>query len=123
MMKKRYSVAVLSVGILVLLLAGAASAQTQGLFGEYFSTIRMTGLALTRVDPQVNFSWGQGSPDLGVAENNFSVCWTGFVTPVQGGVYTFYVTADDGIRLYVDEVMLVNQWKTQGATEQVAPRP
>ena len=117
MMKKWYLVPVLSVSILATLLAGAASAQTQGLFGEYFSTTRMTGLALTRVDPQVNFTWGQGSPDPGVAENNFSVCWTGFVTPVQGGVYTFYVTADDGIRLWVDDVLLVNQWKAQGATE------
>lgn len=117
MMKKRHSVMVLSAGILVLLLAGAAPVQAQGLFGEYFSTTRMTGLLLTRIDPQVNFSWDTGSPDPGVAADNFSVCWTGFVTPEQGGVYTFFVTADDGIRLLVDDVLLVDQWKTQGPTE------
>ena len=43
--------------------AGVAVGQTEGLFGEYFSTISMTNLVLTRVDPQVNFEWGTGSPD------------------------------------------------------------
>ena len=97
--------------------AGVAVGQTEGLFGEYFSTISMTNLVLTRVDPQVNFEWGTGSPDPSMAVDYFSVCWTGFLTPEESGNYTLYVTSDDGIRLWLDGVMLVDQWKGQSPTE------
>lgn len=102
---------------LAMLLPGIANAQTQGLFGEYFGTVNMTGLKLTRIDPQINFEWGTGAPDPSMAADYFSICWTGFLTPEQSGNYTLYVTSDDGIRLWLDGVMLVDQWKGQAPTE------
>lgn len=102
---------------LLFLGAGIAAGQTQGLLGEYFSTISMTNLTLTRIDPQVNFQWGTGAPDPSMAVDYFSVCWTGFLTPEQSGDYTLYVTSDDGIRLWVDGVMLVDEWRGQAPTE------
>lgn len=105
-------------GILCLcvLFSGVATAQN-GLYGEYFLGMRLTTLRATRIDPQVDFDWGSGAPHPNLGPDNFSVCWTGFVTPTQSGEYTFSTITDDGARLWVNNVKLVDQWVDQGPTE------
>ena len=63
------------------------------------------------------FDWGTGSPGGGVPSDNFSVRWTGKVTPRYSGTYRFYTTSDDGVRLWVDNVQLVNNWTDHSPTE------
>ncbi len=89
---------------------------TGGLFGEYFTTRSMTPLGATRMDPMISFDWGNGKPHPDIAENNFSVCWTGWVTPNHSEAYTFHVRTDDGVRLWVNNELLVNQWNDHGPT-------
>jgi hypothetical protein len=110
-------VPVFFVSILFILNGGSSFGQTEGLLGEYFNTVNMTDLAVTRIDPQVNFAWDTGVPHPSLSADHFSICWTGLVTPVQGGLYTFYVTSDDGVRLWINNSMVVNQWKGQSPTE------
>lgn len=31
--------------------------------------------------------------------------------------YTFYIESDDGMRLWVDEVLLIDEWQNQPATQ------
>jgi hypothetical protein len=88
-----------------------------GLKGEYYSGTNFNTLVLTRTDATVDFSWGAGSPDPLVPADNFSVRWTGRVTPPQTGTYTFYTVTDDGVRLWVNGVLLVDKWVDQGPTE------
>jgi hypothetical protein len=76
-----------------------------------------SGKSITRVDPQVNFNWGDGSPDAAIARDTFSARWTGEVQAQYSQSYTFYARADDGVRLWVDGKLLIDQWKDQGATE------
>jgi hypothetical protein len=76
-----------------------------------------SGRSITRVDPQVNFEWGNGSPDAAIAADTFSTRWTGQVQAQKSETYTFFVRADDGVRLWVNGQLLVNQWKDQGTTE------
>ena len=47
----------------------------------------------------------------------FKARFTGNITTTDEGTYTFYVTADDGIRLWVNNQLLVDSWINQGATE------
>jgi hypothetical protein len=89
----------------------------QGLRGEYFSGVSFGRLLLERLDPTVDFDWGFGSPDPLVPVDNFSVRWRGWVTPPATGKWTFSVVSDDGARLWVDGVPLVDKWVVQGATE------
>ncbi len=94
---------------------------TGGLLGEYFSddpvsSRRFTHLRATRLDHQVTFDWGGSAPHPVVPANNFSVCWTGFVTPAYSEAYTFLVRTDDGVRLWVNDELLVNEWSDHGAT-------
>jgi Ca2+-binding RTX toxin-like protein len=88
-----------------------------GLIGQYFGDKNLDNLLLTRKDLDVNFNWGNGSPAGGIPSNNFSTRWTGKIIAPTTGEYTFYATADDGVRLWVNGQNLVDGWKDQGPTE------
>lgn len=87
-----------------------------GLQGEYYLGRNFETLVLTRQDAAINFAWGGGSPDSTIPADNFSVRWTGSVLPSTTGSYTFRTTSDDGVRLWVNDVLVIDQWKDQGAT-------
>jgi hypothetical protein len=88
-----------------------------GLRGEYFVGITLTGPARIRPDPTVNFNWGNGFADPNVGAELISVRWTGRVTPRDSQTYRFYTNCDDGSRLWVDNVLLVDNWVDQGPIE------
>ena len=88
-----------------------------GLLGIYYSGPNFTGTTVKRVDPQVNFDWGSGSPIAGIPVDNFSVAWTGSIKPPTSGSYTFYTNTDDGVRLYVNGQQVINDWTDHGALE------
>lgn len=82
-----------------------------GFKGEYFSNQELKGQpADVRIDQQVNFDWGRYKPSPHVAENNFSVRWTGKLTPAESGTYRLGATADDGVRLYLNGQLLIDAW-------------
>jgi hypothetical protein len=90
-----------------------------GVKAEYFSGMDLSNLVLTRVDPQINFNWGNpGSPDEDlVPVDQFSARWTGEVEAAFTETYTFYTNSDDGVRLWIDGRQLVNNWTNHAATE------
>lgn len=88
----------------------SAAVNGNGLTGKYFSNKSLTGASLTRIDPTVNFTWHYGSPLAGVPSNLFSVRWTGMVQPQFSGNTRFFASANDGVRLWVNNVLLVNRW-------------
>ncbi len=78
--------------------------------GEYFNNRDLSGNAvLVRNDNELTFDWGDGSPDSSVNADNFSVRWTRKVN-FEGGRYRFTVRADDGVRLYIDDDRVINEW-------------
>ena len=82
-----------------------------GLTATYFNNMTLTAPAVvTRIDNTVNFNWGTGSPAGGIAVDNFSVRWTGFVRVLTTGSYTFQTNSDDGVRLWVNGAQLINNW-------------
>ncbi len=76
-----------------------------------------TGSTVTRVDPQVDFDWGGGAPAPGIGNNDFSVRWTGQVEAPASGDYTFYTQSDDGVRLWVDNTLVIDNWTDHAQTE------
>ena len=72
-------------------------------------------VTLTRVDPGINFQWGNNSPEPGVInEDNFAVRWTGELEVPLDGRYTFKATTDDGVLLYVNGEEMADAWRNQG---------
>jgi hypothetical protein len=88
-----------------------------GLRGSYYPYPNFSGTPLYRTDPVVAFDWGGGSPMAGMPPNNFSARWTGALVPTQSGTYTLSTLTDDGVRLYVNGNLVVNQWYDQPATK------
>ncbi|RLB68515.1 MAG: hypothetical protein DRH04_06720, partial [Deltaproteobacteria bacterium] len=88
-----------------------------GLEGEYYNNTSFSGTpVLTRIDPIVDFDWGGGSPDASVNSNYFSVRWTGEIMITVSGIYKLATASDDGVRLYVDGNLLIDDWHGHGRT-------
>lgn len=106
-----------SATVQVTLTSGSTSGG-DGLKGEYFNNKTYTlPVAAARIDPQINFNWGTGSPMAGVNPDNFSVRWTGFITAPVTGTYTFFVNSNDGNRLVINNQVLTNR-SSDGISEQ-----
>jgi hypothetical protein len=100
---------------------GPGTGTGRGLKGEYLGprAFALFGQQkrLTRVDPTIDFSWGAGSPDPGIARDLFTGIWTGQVEAPTTEVYTFTTLSDDGVRLHVDGRLLIDNWTPHAATE------
>jgi hypothetical protein len=90
---------------------------TNGLTAYYFPGITLSGTPRTRNDAYVNFNWGTGFGDPNVGRELFSVRWTGKVTPQFTETYRFYANSDDGVRLWVNNVQIINAWTDHSPTE------
>ena len=98
----------------------ASEVSGDGLLGMYYSKRNFSRKPLYRVDPNINFNWGLRSPMSGIPFDNFSVRWAGYVLPAYSQVYRFYAKADDGVRVWVNNVKLIDAWRDQSATEHSA---
>ncbi|MGF1503616.1 MAG: PA14 domain-containing protein, partial [Anaerolineae bacterium] len=84
--------------------------------GEYFDNEFLAGTPdLIRDDETIDFDWGEGSPSSLIDDDFFSVRWTQTLD-LSAGTYRFTVTADDGVRLYVDGDLEIDAWVEQPAT-------
>ncbi len=110
----------LLIGMTALTLAGIPlgavtlpTGQGTGLYGEYYGTKDLSGSAvMRRTDRQVNFDWGSGRPYQKIEESYFSVRWTGEVEAPVTGDYSFVTQADDGVRLWVNGRLVIDDWTT-----------
>ncbi len=83
--------------------------------GEYFNNRNLTGAPiLVRNDSRVDFNWGSASPAAGLPADNFSVRWTRTLR-FDAGDYRFYARSDDGVRIWLDNWLVVDQWNDGGA--------
>jgi len=84
--------------------------------GDYFDNADLTNMKLNRTDPKIDFDWGFGSPDPSIGPDTFSVRWTGNWDFSVAGRYRFTMTADDGMRVWVDTAVVLDAWILQPAT-------
>jgi uncharacterized protein YgiM (DUF1202 family) len=78
--------------------------------GEYYGNRNLVGAPLlVRNDVEINFNWGYGSPAAYLPTDNFSVRWTRTLT-LSPGTYRFYALSDDGVRVWLDGELIIDQW-------------
>ncbi|MHC4324369.1 MAG: PA14 domain-containing protein [Planctomycetota bacterium] len=106
--------------VFVFLLAPVGSVNgAEGLLGEYYERDTANPwqvLLMKRLDPMVDFNWGDNSPDPSVPVDNFMIRWTGEVEVPVSATYTFHTQTDDGIRLWVNNEQLIDNWTDHGST-------
>jgi hypothetical protein len=88
--------------------------------GEYYNNLDLSGKpVLVRDDGEerLNFDWNLQGPDgsCGVNIDNFSARWTRKVT-FGAGIFRFNVSADDGVRVYIDRQLKFERWVDQMTT-------
>jgi single-stranded DNA-binding protein len=104
--------------------AGASSCPIGQYKASYFANQTLSGTPVTeRCESAIDYDWGSGSPSgSGVGPDNFSVRWAGTHSFATTGTYTFTATADDGVQVYLDGTLVIDQWKDQSATTYTASR-
>jgi hypothetical protein len=68
-----------------------------------------------RQDLVVDFAWGDGSPGNGVPADFFSAAWLRTEYFAEG-TYRFFITVDDGVRLSIDNQIVIDAWRVQAPT-------
>ena len=87
-----------------------------GLAGTYFNNKTLSGTPVLQRTEAVNFGWGTNSPGPGVNPDAFSVRWTGKVEASSTGNFQFQTASNDGVRLWVNGVQVINNWTNHGTT-------
>jgi regulation of enolase protein 1 (concanavalin A-like superfamily) len=105
---------------------GVASTSYHGLKAEYytaggppnftFDTFKGTGydpnLDISNLEPSIKMFTGQ--------ENRVGIRWTGFIQPEYSENYTFYITGDNGFRLWIDNKLTIDHWVADWDKEQTS---
>ena len=109
--------------LLTLLLAARPAESQSGLQGDYFNALSPpqpgTPGDFRRVDAQIDFTWLGDKPDSTtiVADDRYSERWTGFVKIDRAGTWKFITTSNDGVRLWVDNRQLIQNWTQHTAKD------
>lgn len=88
-----------------------------GLLSTYYNNLDLTNVATTGTDPTIDFYWGSGRPNASVNYETFSVLWEGEIELPFGETFTFTTSTDDGVRLWVNNQLIIDQWNDQAVTE------
>ncbi|MEL6131996.1 MAG: PQQ-dependent sugar dehydrogenase, partial [Bacteroidota bacterium] len=86
-----------------------------GLSATYYSDKDLVNPVLFRLDSIIDFYWGSESPVPATGYNDYSVAWEGEIESPVSEMVTFRTTTDDGVRLYVDGQLIIDQWTDQPA--------
>ncbi len=121
-MKKISLILVLVLLMSMVIIPGTASAAPvtgtgTGLTARYYYTKDLSGSYIQRIDSCINFNWGYGSPDRTMLGDTFSVQWVGQIEPLYSEDYTFYTKSDDGVRLWLNGKLLIDNWTAHSAAE------
>lgn len=87
-----------------------------GLTAAYFPGDQFSGRPIQQIDPSVNFTW-PSVPLENISSDHFSVRWQGKIEMPFDEATTLILTADDGIRTWLDGQLIVNDWTDHGAKE------
>jgi len=95
-------------------------ANAAGFRGEYYDNADFSNLVSVRADPGINFNWGNGSPMAQMGVDGYSVRWSGSIRPRHTQTYTLTSETDDGVRVWLNGQLIINQWVDQGPTRHSA---
>jgi hypothetical protein len=78
--------------------------------GEYYRDPNFTNLAVTRIDPMINYFFGQGAPQGTLSDfpvDNFSIHWSGTQTFSQSGIYRFTIARDEDAQVMFNGQVII----------------
>jgi MSHA biogenesis protein MshQ len=114
----------LLIGLLFLLFSHSVMSAGDGLKASYWNfdvsgnggNFPISAPTLTQVDPTVDFDWGTNAPVIGINPDQFAVRWEGELLASESGNHIFHTFSDDGVRLWVNDQLVINNWTNHGTT-------
>ncbi|MFS8979720.1 neuraminidase-like domain-containing protein [Cupriavidus necator] len=94
--------------------------QPLGVDARFLGGKDLAGPAVVSASSQISVDWGAGSPAPSIPHAGFSAQWTGLIRVPESQTYTLHVLANDGVRLWLDGRLLIDDWNDQPATERSA---
>lgn len=90
--------------------------QGVGLTASYYDGSNFNTFKTKRIDPVIEFANSADAPALDINVNSFSARYEGKIKAEFTETYTFYLTHDDGGRLWVNNLStpLIDQWSGGG---------
>jgi len=76
----------------------------------FYKTIEQKEVFLARIDKNIDFNWVRNSPGKPISEDHFNATWKGFIQPVHSEEYVFEANADDEIRVWINNQLIVDNW-------------
>lgn len=89
-----------------------------GLWADYFD--RYHDPVVARVEPGIDAVWGLDAPDPALPPDRFSVRWTGTITAPTTDTYLIASETDDGVRVWIDDALLIDDWTPHFVTRNEA---
>lgn len=80
----------------------------KGIRSEIFDANEMVHPIVTRVDSIINLNWGNSFPDNAMTSDRYVIRWAGYIRPQESGVYTLYITTDSSVKLWVDDLLIID---------------
>ena len=100
-----------------------------GLTGLYYTNSSSTytnaanfnpaNLKMIRIDPTIDFVWGTSTNPITNNNGHYCVRWVGQVEPQYSEIYYFDAYTDDGVKVWVNDKLIINNWATKGASDSV----
>jgi beta-glucosidase len=103
--------------------SGEGGRQEAGLKAEFFDNSSLSGPPVsTRIDAHIDFDWVSGAPLPQLSSDRFSVRWTGAIRPGTSGPYLFRARSDDGMRVFLDGALIIDDWADHAPRTKTANR-
>ncbi len=113
--------------IVVALASSSFAAETaNGLNVEFFRDRELKSPVARRIDPNIDWHWAYARPHPDVPADHFSARWSGWIKAPQAGRYNLTLMGDDGFRLSLDGLPVIDAWKggsPKSATVELTGRP
>ena len=89
--------------------------ENNGIKVSYFDNVSLSGepkVVLT--EKSINHVWNGNKPNENIPQDIFSARWEGYLKAPKTGKYILNVASDDGVRFYVNDKLLIDDWKDHG---------
>jgi beta-glucosidase len=100
-----------------------AGHRVDGLRGEYFPNLNFSGEpVIDRTDSRINFDWAVSESERHGLPREFTVRWTGMILTNSSSLHVFQARADSGVRVYLDDKLIIDDWADHAAHPDTATR-
>lgn len=126
--KQNRRVLALGLGLAAIVVFGVTGVRSyltrgKGLVGEYYKGVNFRELVKRRRDLTIDFAFRNAGPMRSLGAENYSVRWTGFLRVPNDGQYELLTRSDDGVRLWIDNELIIDNWNVHRSAMDKAVRP